>query len=77
MRTKNHGQHWQITVDHTRAEAMRTIRDIRRGIVQEEDIDRLNNFVLFSLALMQMEGPQKWARAKVNAELMSFLKGGQ
>lgn len=65
---------WQATVDHTRREAMRTIRNIRQGNVNEEDVDKLQNFVLFALALMLMEGDKKWARAKINAELMSYLQ---
>lgn len=65
---------WQVTVDHTRREAMRTISDIRHGVVNEEDVDKLQNFVLFALALMLMEGDKKWARAKINAELMSLIK---
>ncbi len=68
---------WQNTVDHTRREAMRTIEDIRQGVVNEEDIDKLSNFVQFSLALMLMEGDKKWARAKMNAELMSLMKDKQ
>lgn len=65
---------WQATVDHTRSEAMRTINDIRSGVVNEEDIDKMQNFILFALALMLMEGDKKWARAKLNAEIMSFIK---
>jgi hypothetical protein len=42
--------------------------------VNEEDVDKLQNFVLFALALMLMEGDKKWARAKINAELMSYLQ---
>ncbi len=68
---------WQATVDHTRREAMRTIADIRRGVVNEEDIDKMQNFMLFALALMLMEGDKKWARAKLNAELMSLMKEGE
>jgi len=62
---------WQATVDHTRNEAMRTIRDIRSGVVNEEDVDKMQNFILFALALMLMEGDKKWARAKLNAEIPS------
>jgi hypothetical protein len=51
---------------------MRVIREIRQGDVNEEDLDMLQNFVQFSLALMLMEGERKWARAKVNAEIMSY-----
>lgn len=69
---------WRAKVSHTRKEAMRTIRDIRSGTVNEDDLDMLQNFVQFSLALMQMEGEKKWARAKVNAEIMSYtIKEGK
>lgn len=66
--------HWQGKVDHTRTEAMRVIRDIKNGFVNADDMDMLQNFVQFSLALMQAEGPTKWARAKMNAELMSLMR---
>ena len=64
---------WQARVDHTRREAMRVIGDIRRGFVNEHDMDMLNNFVQFALALMQAEGPKKWELAKLNAELMALM----
>ena len=67
--------HWRTVVSHTRREAMRTISNIRAGDVNEEDLDKLNNFVQFALALMLMEGDKKWARAKVNAEIMSYTQG--
>lgn len=54
---------------------MRVIADIRNGKVNEEDIDMLQNFVQFSLALMQAEGPKKWELAKMNAELINYMKG--
>lgn len=56
---------------------MRVIADIRNGKVNEEDIDMLQNFVQFSLALMQAEGPKKWELAKMNAELINYMKGGK
>jgi hypothetical protein len=68
---------WQATVDHTRREAMRTIGEIRRGSVNKEDLDKMQNFIMFALALMLMEGDKKWARAKMNAELMSYMKEGE
>lgn len=68
---------WQSKVAHTRSEAMRTLNSIRRGDVNEEDLDKLQNFVQFALALMLMEGGKKWARAKVNAELMNYMKEGE
>jgi hypothetical protein len=63
---------WRARVDHVRREAMQTVADIRSGAVDAEQIDKLQNFLLFSLALMQMEGPNKWELAKLNAELMSL-----
>jgi hypothetical protein len=68
---------WRNKVGHTRKEAMRTIRNIRAGDVNEIDLDMLQNFVQFSLALMLMEGEKKWARAKLNAELMNYMKEGE
>jgi hypothetical protein len=68
-------QEWRIYVDDVRRQAMQTIADIRSGAVDAEQIDKLQNFVLFSLALMQMEGPRKWQLAKINAEIMSFNHG--
>ena len=64
---------WQAKVDHTRKESMRVIRDIRQGYVNEIDIDMLQNFVMFALALMQAQGPKNWGLAKLNAELMHFV----
>lgn len=74
MKRKSNQQdyEWRVTVDHTRKGAMAVIRAVRAGEVDETQLDMLNNFVLFSLALMQMEGPTKWARAKLNAEIMSL-----
>lgn len=63
---------WQARVDAARAGVMQALRDIRTGTIAEEDVDKLQNFCLFALALMQMEGPQKWALARVNAEIMSL-----
>jgi len=65
---------WRAKVTHTRKEAMRTIRNIRAGDVNEEDLDKLNNFVQFALALMLIHGEKSWARAKLNAEIMHYTK---
>jgi hypothetical protein len=51
------------------------MESIRKGEVDETELEKLHNFVQFSLALMQLSGPQKWAQAKLNAELMSLMKG--
>lgn len=75
MRRKhNLDPEWRIKVDATRRGAMNVMRAIKAGEVDENQLDMLNNFVQFSLALMQMEGPQKWARAKVNAEIMALQR---
>ena len=65
---------WRLRVDATRKGVMNAIRAIKAGEVEEAQLDMLNNFVQFSLALMQMEGPKKWARAKVNAEIMALQR---
>lgn len=72
---RNPDPEWRARVDHVRREAMQTIHDIRTGAVDADQIDKLQNFLLFSLALMQMEGPRKWELAKINAEIMSFNQG--
>lgn len=69
---------WRGKVSVMRKEAMRTIREIKSGEVSEEDVDKLNNFVQFALALMLIHGEKSWARAKVNAEIMSYtIKEGE
>jgi len=69
--------YWRAKVDATRTGVMKTLRSIRAGEVNEGDIDKLQNFCLFSLALMQAEGPKKWELAKLNAELMALMKEKQ
>ena len=66
--------HWQATIDGYRTGIMGVIESIKQGEVDALELDKLNNFAQFSLALMQISGPEKWARAKLNAELMSYLK---
>lgn len=67
--------HWQATIDAYRTGVMGVIASINHGEVDALDLEKLNNFAQFSLALMQISGPEKWARAKVNAELMNYIKG--
>jgi len=66
---------WQAVVDGNRIGVTNVMDSIRKGEVDEIELEKLHNFVQFSLALMQLSGPQKWAQAKLNAELMSFMKG--
>jgi len=54
---------------------MSALRAIEDGSIDAEEFEKLNNFCQFALALMQMEGSKKWARAKLNAELMALTKG--
>lgn len=66
---------WQAQVDATRVGVMQVFRTIRANEpVEEAELDKLHNFCLFALALMQAEGPKKWELAKLNAELMSLMK---
>jgi len=67
--------HWRATTDATRTGVMKTLKSIRDGEVDKDELDKLQNFCLFALALMQAEGPKKWELAKLNAELMALLKG--
>ena len=66
---------WQAVIDGNRIGVTNVIESIRKGEVDEMELEKLHNFVQFSLALMQLSGPQKWAQAKLNAELMSLMKG--
>ena len=66
---------WQAVIDGNRTGIINVINGIRRGEVDELELEKLNNFVQFSLALMQLSGPTKWAQAKLNAEMMYYLKG--
>lgn len=62
-------------VDLFRLNSMRTIRDIRRGIVNEEDVDKLQNFLQTSFALMLLVKVETFRQAQRNAEIVGFLKG--
>jgi len=66
--------HWQAVIDAYREGVMRVINSINKGEVKETDLEKLHNFAQFSLALMQISGPEKWARAKMNAEMMMYMK---
>ena len=66
---------WQAVIDGNRIGITNVIAGIRKGEVDELELEKLNNFVQFALALMQLSGPTKWAQAKMNAEMMHYLKG--
>jgi len=67
--------HWQAVIDSYRVGVMRVINSINKGEVEETELEKLNNFAQFALALMQISGRDKWERAKMNAEMMNYLKG--
>lgn len=67
--------HWQATIDAYREGVMRVIYSINKGEVEELELEKLHNFAQFALALMQISGPEKWARAKMNAEMMMYMRG--
>jgi hypothetical protein len=65
---------WEAVINGNRIGVMQVMESIKKGEVDEEELEKLHNFVQFSLALMQLAGPQKWAQAKLNAEMMMYLK---
>ena len=69
-----HDPHWQAVIDGYRAGVMRVIGSINKGEVEEIELEKLHNFAQFALALMQISGRDKWERAKLNAEMMMYLK---
>lgn len=56
-----------------RHNSMRTIREIRKGIVNETDIDKLQNFLQASLWLMEHVSVEMFRQSQLNAELGHFL----
>ena len=65
---------WEAIINGNRLGVAKVLDSIRKGEVDEEELDKLQNFVQFSLALMQLSGPKKWVQAKMNAEMMNYLK---
>lgn len=56
-----------------RHHTMRVIKDVRRGVVNETDMDKLQNFVQMALALMDRSTVQDIDKAWRNSEAMSFI----
>jgi hypothetical protein len=73
-KTEKHDPQWQAVIDGYRTGVMRVINNINKGEVEEIELEKLNNFAQFALALMQISGRDKWERAKLNAELMQYMK---
>jgi hypothetical protein len=65
---------WEAVINGNRIGIHQVFESIKNGQVDEQELEKLQNFVQFSLALMQLSGPQKWAQAKMNAEMMNYLK---
>jgi hypothetical protein len=65
---------WEAVINGNRIGISKVFESIRSGEVDELELEKLQNFVQFSLALMQLCGPDKWARAKMNAEMMNYMK---
>lgn len=65
---------WDAVCNGYRIGVMNVINSINKGEVEETELEKLNNFAQFALALMEISGPEKWARAKMNAEMMSYFK---
>jgi hypothetical protein len=72
---QKHDLHWQAVIDGYRIGVMGVINSINKGEVEETELEKLNNFAQFALALMEISGPDKWARAKMNAEMLMYLQG--
>lgn len=68
---------WQAIIDGNRVGVAQVLSNIKKGEVDELELEKLQNFVQFALALMQLSGPTKWAQAKMNAEMMNYLKDKQ
>jgi hypothetical protein len=65
---------WESVINGNRLGVAKVFDSIRKGEVDEEELDKLQNFVQFSLALMQLSGPKKWVQAKMNADMINYLK---
>jgi len=65
---------WEAVINGNRIGVHQVIESIKKGEVDEQELEKLQNFVQFALALMQLSGPTKWAQAKMNAEMMNYLR---
>lgn len=65
---------WDAIINGYRVGVLRVINSINRGEVEETELEKLHNFAQFALALMQISGRDKWERAKLNAEMMMYMK---
>ena len=58
---------WPKAVAYNRAGVIKILDDIERGELASVDLEKLRNFCLFALKLMEQRGPEKWAEAKEGA----------
>jgi hypothetical protein len=58
---------WPRTVAYTRAGVVKVLDDIERGELSSVDLEKLRNFCLFALKMMEQRGPEKWCDAKEGA----------
>lgn len=71
---------WQRRAEWTslrqwyRSEVTRVLRDIERGLVNELDLAKLNNFCMVSLMLQAKVEEPTWRAAEREAELASLLR---
>lgn len=65
---------WEAIINGNRIGIAQVFDSIKKGEVDELELEKLQNFVQFALALMQLSGPTKWAQAKMNAEMMNYLR---
>ena len=71
---KKTDEDWEAVMNGNRIGVNQVFRSIRKGTVDEDELDKLYNFAQFALALMEVCGPDKWALAKMKAEFMYYLK---
>lgn len=64
-------------IDIYRTNVSRVLKDLRNGCVNEEDLDKLDNFCKISLALMYMVPVSRFRMAQANAEIMSFVHSSE
>lgn len=58
-----------------RTEVSRVLRDIERGMVNEIDLAKLNNFCMTALMVQAKVEETTWRAAERDAEMASLLRG--
>lgn len=75
MKLQKPDPEWDAIINGYRIGVMRVINNINKGEVEETELEKLNNFAQFALALMEISGRDKWERAKLNAEMLMYMRG--